>query len=218
MTSKVHSIELLWQSGVPKTYIRAAENALRRAISCLGIADRLHVTVGGAHADITSILKTARQTAKSINRPGQAYADDLVRWLSKPSWHPAGWRGIGMLIVNDDLGCRGDDFIFGSANGAGATVSTFRYRRDTRIGDPIGLFETLVMHELGHAIGAANPDRGSAIQEWFGPHCTNPCVMRQRDDLPEFEADVLPVLKTEEPYCRQCRKDVAVHFARRVRT
>jgi predicted Zn-dependent protease len=169
----------------------------------------LPVTVIGTHGDIDRVLAAAREVSTCVGRPGQANGDVLSVWLHGRRWRPRDWKGVAMLIVSDDIGFHGDEFIFGQSDEAvGGMVSTFRFARDERVTDRIGLFETLVMHELGHALGAADPDRDSQIQMWFGPHCMNPCVMRQRDDLPQFEADVLPVLATDAPFCAQCRDDV----------
>lgn len=208
-----YSLDLLWQQGVDEKYFTAARNALVKATTALGLTDKLSVVTIGTHADIEKIINAARLASASMARPPQAHVDVVNLWIESRRWRSSDKKGCAIMLVNDDLGCFDEEFVFGAADlGVGGTVSTYRFVRDDRILDPIGLFETLVMHELGHTLGAANPERGRDIELWGGPHCTNLCVMQQRDDLPEFEADVLLVARTAQPYCAQCVRDVQKFF------
>ncbi len=209
MTIPAPSIDLLWQPGVPEPYFTAARIALERATMSLGIADRLPVTTIGVYAEIGNVLNVARGLATCIGKPGQAHVDVVTLWLAVHRWRPKEWNGFSMLIVNDDYAVPDDDFVFGSASaGIGGSVSISRFINDVRVCDRLGLFEMMVMHEIGHALSAADPDRGSAIQLWLGSHCTNMCVMQQRDDLPEFETDVLVAMNADQPFCPECTRDV----------
>jgi predicted Zn-dependent protease len=217
MTATDLSIDLLYPACVSKAYADAAKIAVRRAIASLGLSDGFRIGVTGFFADTSKILADARDACARVGKPGQVRADVLSYWLEDRRQNPtAVSREVALLIVNDDLGCVEGEFLFGSARkGVGGTVSTYRFLRDRRVIDPCDLFGMVIMHELGHALGAADPERGSGIQHWFGSHCTNPCVMRQRNDLPEFEADVLPTARGENPFCAMCVKDVRTYVAGR---
>ena len=217
------SVDVVWQEGVREDYIDAAEATLRTAVHHLGLSEMLPVERIGAWRSeegcgINDLVVAAKADAIEAGlQPGQLLASSVSPRLRDAPWRPQDWRGFSLLIVGDDYACKGEEYVFGFANaGLCATLSTYRYERDTRISDPIAAFVAGVFHEFGHVVGAPNGDRTEAIQDWLGAHCTNACVMRQRDDLPEWETDIVKDLFGGKLYCDLCLRDIQIFLRERL--
>ncbi len=214
MTVPASSIDLLWQPGVDEKYFNAARSALERATAALGISDRLPIVTIGTHADIEKMVVAARMIAVAIGQPEKVHVLVLNLWLSARRWRPQGWSGFPLLVVNESLTDSAGKWFFDAVanNCICATVSTDRFLRNTPFKDPVGVFTTTVMHELGHVLGTPNYTRDRAITMTYGAHCTNACIMQQQEDADNaHEARVLSRARITRPYCARCIKDVQ-HF------
>lgn len=236
MRQPVLSIDLMWQCGTEASYIQNTKVTLLAGIQNLELSPYITVReIGTAQDDklmgdhgayiimpTEAIMIEAREAAyKKGFDPGQLDVSTVMqklvhRWEIQPA-------NIPFLIVQDDYsaeyqGTR-EAFIFGCTRPpACATVSTFRYRKNNRIAHRQGLFSIAVLHELGHVLGAPDEERGVALQDWLGPHCTNPCLMRQRDDLSDFEDDVFPDYRQGVVYCTQCALDIHAQVGAQLQT
>ena len=207
-------IQLLWQTGTHADYIRVAAMALSGAISRLGLGDRIQVShVGSLHdLNMDELFQTAQEEGRRIGlAPGQA--DICTVWRRLEGYVASKGQDASrlFLLASDDYSLQEpkEDWLFGYTDFPwSCTASTWRFMNDTRIKDRLGLFALMVMHEFGHLVNAADPKRGEALQQWLGTHCTNACVMRQKDDLPDFERDVLPDLNQGRLFCELCIRDV----------
>ncbi len=234
MTEPIHSVDLLWQEGMPEVYIETAERTLRAVVQRLGFGAQLAVErIGTWRAEdftaqdgslledrsVDFMLEMARKMGQGICRTqGQLWVHGVNTYFVRHPWRSNSWRGMSLLLVKDDYGLAEDDYIFGAAlEGTCATISTFRYQQDTRLMDPLLTFAVTVFHEMGHVFGAPNDDRTEAVLQWFGTHCTNACVMRQRDDLPEWEQEIAPDVG-ERVYCESCFRDIQNFMRTRLQT
>lgn len=235
MDSTAHSIDLLWQEGTPHDYIDTAEKVLQSATSHLGIAGRFPVErIGTWRAEdfrladgtlarnrsVDAMMEYARLDAISSGaQAGQALTQSVNPCLVWHPWRPETWDGFPFLIVRDDYVMPTEEYVFGAAIPYKcATVSTFRYERDARISDRLAAFAATVYHEFGHVLGAPDSDRGRDIEHWLGTHCTNACVMRQRDDLPEWEAEIVKDMFEGKLYCPLCLRDIRAFVRERFPT
>lgn len=219
-------IDLLFQDGVPAVYQEQATLVTLSMLRIFKIEHRVQLDRPGQETGLTGrssippihtysageIIADARRSAEMLHFDmhqldlQQATVGLLGRWVTKQ-------KRLPVLVVRDDYsvfhGGKREEYVFGATEKARcATVSTFRYERDIRIKNRIGLFALTMMHELGHLFGAPSGRRNQSLEDLFGWHCTNTCIMRQRDDLPDFERDILPDFKNGTLFCGLCTHDI----------
>jgi len=208
------SIQLLWQSGAPANYIYAAMHSLLGTVAKLGLEERITIEPVGSlpTLNVDVLLNEARKEGSRIHlMPGQADIRTVGRSLESYVMAKGKRAPRLFLIAADDYSIQEpeEEYVFGyTTYPESCTVSTYRHATDQRITDRLGLFSLMVIHEFGHLINAADAERGEALKNWLGMHCTNACVMRQRDDLPDFERDVLPHMNAGHLFCDLCTRDI----------
>ncbi len=208
MAAVRRSIDLHWQAGVDERYLEVAQTALTQSFADLGLRTRFEVRRLGNLPGMRGILRKAKAVSKKAKKPStQVDSQTVADWV-----YAQVPQGLRFVVLKDDLGCPEEDYVFGMAGDEwGGVVSTYRYERDNRVDDPLRSFRAAVIHELGHVLGAADKGRGISMTEWLGPHCTNACVMRQFDDLPENERHLIEDMRFLT-FCGLCRRDIAKHL------
>ena len=73
--------------------------------------------------------------------------------------------------------------------------------------------KTEIMHEVGHIFGLVPRDRERDIEENFGPHCTNVCVMRQGLRVPNDWILITRDRLGFGPFCASCRDNLREYFS-----
>ena len=227
MKNVVLLIHGMWQEGVPAHYIEAADNVIQELLLELRLETKIIHGFGGTEGSaynrtmfgqVNELVTAAAGSAVAKGfAPGQLDISVTVNALAHQWEASRNQDEMFFLIVNDDYAVEHngtiEEFIFGcSRPPAASTVSTFRFQNDPRITDRVGLFKLMVAHEFGHLIGAPDEERGEALVSHLGMHCTNPCVMQQRDDLPDFERDVLPLLHGKHLFCDLCTRDIRAYM------
>jgi predicted Zn-dependent protease len=101
---------------------------------------------------------------------------------------------------------------FGTAvRGFGCVLSTYDIYQHYIGAQADDIFETLVMHEVGHMFGLVTNARTVAMTKHHDLHCTNKCVMRQGEHLTTWHAHTIDRHRGHV-FCRQCRLDLQQHF------
>lgn len=104
------------------------------------------------------------------------------------------------------------NFVVGGAQpGFGTIISTKRFRpirnRDSRL--YLEGIKQEGLHELGHVLNLPNGNRGYAIEDSLGPHCTNQCAMRQGIEVPnDWVKHTQERLRTGIVYCGACEREL----------
>ncbi|MCQ2570910.1 MAG: hypothetical protein MJ154_01530 [Candidatus Saccharibacteria bacterium] len=119
---------------------------------------------------------------------------------------------IDMILVSDDLTAEhnGDwlNFCFGLTCGRFVANSVHRYKSLNDLERFLAV-KAVVLHEIGHVLGAAADLNRSHTEEKIGPHCTNPnCVMRQGLNLATWVKHARECNSHGSWYCPQCLADI----------
>jgi predicted Zn-dependent protease len=98
-----------------------------------------------------------------------------------------------------------------ASRGFGAVISTYAIYQAYmgKLADDV--FESLVMHEVGHVFGLVPRTRTNNVVEMLGLHCTNRCIMRQGMDVEAWRTHTDDRLQGHE-FCLQCRRDLRSYF------
>lgn len=226
-------VDLLWQEGVSPAFINVAETSLRNTLVGFGLADRVSVEPMGTwraadylsadgslvrERSVDALIHYGREMSERSGLSQEQVLTNYVNLcLGDRPWRSRDQDGFAVLLLRDDCVCPGEEYIFGAAReGSCAVLSTYRYERDPRIQLRLETFAATVCHEFGHVLGAPNDLRTEAVQQWVGTHCTNVCVMRQRDDLPEWESDIAKDFLDGKVFCALCVRDIRDYLSHRM--
>ena len=69
----------------------------------------------------------------------------------------------------------------------------------------------VVTHELGHLYDAAPEGRRNTTNH-LGSHCTNLCIMQQKDTVAAMHAHVSLLATRREKFCTDCQDDLTRYF------
>jgi predicted Zn-dependent protease len=118
------------------------------------------------------------------------------------------------IILTDSNLFYTNRFVVGGAQPhAGAIISVNNFRK---IPNSMLQRETKkqgIFHEVGHVLGLPKRNRGFAIEEKMGYHCTNRCAVRQSMNIDEWIETAEQRLKSNEVYCGPCTKELKDFFS-----
>lgn len=180
-------VNLIAERGVEREFIDAA------AASALQLADAM-----GMSQEPQYDLHTIEESVLAVNRKGQVDAAVL------DTITPFTLGGLSMLIVSRDLGV-GDtyprplNFVYGVSTMAKGNLVVSTHRMQS-----VGMFQTLTLHEAGHAVGlvtdtAPNYDRVSS----FAGHCVKRCIMRPGNNISDMQK-LTRDAHVHGPFCGDC--------------
>src|SRR3989338_4270444 len=98
-----------------------------------------------------------------------------------------------------------------SREGIGATVSTYRLQGLSERAK-YECLKTIAIHEFGHVFGLIPESRTDDVEEIFGKHCTNVCVMRQGLDVPHDWIKITSDRLVNGTLCNTCETDLQNYF------
>jgi predicted Zn-dependent protease len=112
---------------------------------------------------------------------------------------------VPIILIEKDLFKPGVNWCYGGVSTtmdrhAYLALSTHRLKNRE-------LFGHLLLHELGHLYGAAPRGRVNTI-DFHGPHCTNPCIMQQKNSEEEMKQHAELVSTLEHKFCSECQSDL----------
>ena len=114
-----------------------------------------------------------------------------------------------IVLIPEDLYAGNLNWVHGgSRNFAGRNivlVSTKRLYPNGRF-DPI-FFKYIMIHEFGHAFGAATKGRTNTYEE-LGSHCLNDCVMKQDLGADSGRARFHELHRKNKTFCPQCKNEI----------
>lgn len=93
----------------------------------------------------------------------------------------------------------------------GCVVSTYAMYQSYRGEKADRMFETLVMHEVGHVFGLVPDARTKNVTENLGRHCTDQCVMRQGVTVDQWW-EMADNARFCPPFCPLCQHDLHNNF------
>ncbi len=168
----------------------------------------------GVLKEFHSVEWYLQYTKDNSDGRGQLDAGQLHKLFWNEPWQKTDPH-YDVLITSADLydarnGVRETNWIFGSAiPGFSLVASTFRPRAEFRNETTyLEVLKTGVMHEFGHVIGLPNENRGYALEENLGGHCTNRCIMRQRVRIAEW-GEITADRLNHGALCRDCLRDLS---------
>ncbi|HLC58347.1 MAG TPA: hypothetical protein VJI68_00650 [Candidatus Nanoarchaeia archaeon] len=161
---------------------------------------------------IEEYIKHAKSTSRNDS---QLNADTIgLDMIEDPSRNPTkgGKDHYKILIVNGDIYSGNANFLIGSAReGIGATVSTYRLQGLSERAK-YECLKTIAIHEFGHVFGLIPESRTDDVEEIFGKHCTNVCVMRQGLDVPHDWIKITSDRLVNGTLCNTCETDLQNYF------
>ena len=131
-------------------------------------------------------------------------------------------ESINLVLIEQDLYSNSTNFVLGSSRGFKIVEdgkkrkmivqSTSRLLRDhnhTRnLFDDSTFLKQLILHELGHAFGAATEDRIDTYES-LGSHCIEPeCVMHQYTNIEEGQEVAHKRENNDNLFCGLCIDDI----------
>ncbi len=140
----------------------------------------------------------------------------VLRLLGEEPWQdPArgGHRHYDVVALREGMYTDTAPWAFGVAQpwlGAVVSVHAFRALEPAL---QVECIKSVTMHELGHVFDAIPHTRRSAVEERYGVHCTNKCIMRQGSltrDWINLTQDRLRL----GPFCRDCAEGMRTFFLR----
>jgi len=158
----------------------------------------------GMHLDVRSEGETPAATAYRV-----IYAERIIKTLEKRFSTAIIPIFVTTLPLFHEYFSR---FIWGAAReGVGAVITTdgFAVRTPARRRH---YMETLVLHELGHVFGLVPQNRTYAVEERFGRHCTNRCVMHA-----DWFDGKCYMHAYQQPFCLDCHLFLNAWAARHYR-
>lgn len=207
-------INVMYDSGIDEleaAAIRAALNELLELFPSLTIRD--YGKEAWDEGRYSSADWYIRKTPRVRGNDGslQLDADRLLDLITNEPWQSQEPH-IDVALTSLDITAHDGDqqlnFVFGIANGRVTVQSVYRYR-GLPDGDRYLAVKTVVLHELGHVLGAAADLNRSNTEYVLGPHCTNKgCAMRQGLSVPIWVAHARDIFQAQRLYCPQCLADI----------
>jgi predicted Zn-dependent protease len=162
-------------------------------------------------------VQTGRDGIRGRGRnSNQLNADRMQAALIVEPWRSPSEGGrdhYDILVVHDDMYASGTNFATGIAHeGIGATISTHRFQELENTAK-YECIKTVTMHELGHVFGLIPAQRLQNVEDSYGKHCTNECIMRQGLQVPDDWIDItVDRLMHGYPLCHTCERDLKNYF------
>lgn len=153
----------------------------------------------------------ARQHQYRANQ-NQLDARFFVELMRREPWQESNPH-IDMILMTDDLTAKINgqwlSFCFGLTHGRFIANSVHRYA-GLNDRDRFAAIKGVVLHEIGHALGAAANLSRLNTEENIGPHCTNPgCIMRQGSNLSAWVNNTRDCYYNPHGwFCPQCIEDI----------
>jgi len=214
--TNIKPIHVMCEPGVEDWQLDAAISAIREVVSYTDTAGRLTIINRGVwrcddwgSADELTPYRSVdwyiAQGHEYSNRQGQLNAAAIIAgYLEEPEQELNPHYDV--IIVKSDIysGNDDDNFVIGFALSEHATVVSLDKFLHLEQHIQEACIKTEVMHELGHVFGLVPEDRTDDVEDDFGLHCTNLCVMRQGRRVPVDWITMTNERLQFRPFCEQC--------------
>lgn len=207
-------VYLFWTSDVTKEGARVVCQTLRKASGVLPIPE-FPIRVFGNWFQGKGPHQSLRWYEEKAWRPdrGQLDGDTLLFNFENGPWQKEE-RHLDFAVFGKDMTATQEgkwlNFVFGlSREESNVVISTYRF--DSELKSRLlrrFCIQRAVFHEFCHALGLLPDWRTTNVTYRYGKHCTNLCVMREAESVPEWLDYAQEEIEQKVTLCHQCEDDL----------